>query len=78
MADPVSTWVQDIFEFLLALPLFVTKLYTPPSPSLVPGNQFWTVDYLISEFSRATNSTTAACSCEVFLKGAVQPSRYET
>ena len=63
IAEPVSTCVHDIFEFLPAhLPLLVTKLYTPPFPFLSPGNQFCKVEYLISASSRAINSTTAACN----------------
>src|SRR6187200_2878175 len=51
----------------------------PPLPSLSPGYQFWTVEYLICEPSpAATSSTTAACSWFSSRWGAVQPSRYET
>ena len=31
-------------------------------PILPPGYQFWTVEYLISAWSKAINSTTAACN----------------
>ena len=41
IADPVSTCVQEILEFFpLQAPLFVTKLYIPPTPFLSPGYQF--------------------------------------
>ena len=39
-ADPVSTCVQDILERLWQIPRFVTKLKTPPLPSLSPGYKF--------------------------------------
>src|SRR5688572_33485696 len=79
MAEPVSTCVQEILERLPRhLPRFVTKLKTPPTPFLSPGYQFWTVLYLISASSRATSSTTAACSWFSSGMGAVQPSRVET
>ena len=52
MAEPVSTCVQEI---LLArprqAPRLVTKLKMPPLPSLSPGYQFCTVEYLICDFS---------------------------
>ena len=76
MAEPVSTWVQEILELTpAALPRLVTKLYTPPLPSLSPGYQFWSVEYLSSALSRAMSSTTAACNWWVFRMGAVHPSR---
>src|SRR5262245_30493658 len=50
----------------------------PPRPSLSPGYQFCTVEYLICAFSSATSSTTAAWSWFSSRMGAVQPSRYET
>src|SRR6185503_1744565 len=50
----------------------------PPTPFSSPAYQFCTVEYLISALSRATNSTTAACSWLVSNFGAVQPSRYDT
>src|SRR3954453_3380915 len=51
----------------------------PPLPSLSPGYQFCTVQYLIWALSpAATSSTTAACSWFSSRIGAVQPSRYET
>src|SRR5262245_56174862 len=50
----------------------------PPRPSLSPGYQFWTVEYLIWASSSATSSTTAAWSWFLSRIGAVQPSRYET
>ena len=76
MADPVSTWVQDIFEFRpRQIPRLVTKLKMPPRPCSSPGYQFWTVEYLISARSSATSSTTAACSWFSSRIGAVQPSR---
>src|SRR6266446_1583415 len=79
MAEPVSTWVQEIFEFRpRQSPRLVTKLKMPPRPSLSPGYQFCTVEYLISASSSATSSTTAACSWFLSNLGAVQPSRYET
>src|SRR5215472_12433666 len=63
MAEPVSTWVHEIFEFRpWQSPRLVTKLKMPPRPSESPGYQFCTVEYLISASSRATSSTTAACS----------------
>ena len=63
IAEPVSTCVQEIFElFPLHIPLLVTKLYIPPLPSSSPGNQFCTVEYLISALSSAINSTFAACN----------------
>ena len=63
IADPVSTCVQEILEFLpLHRPRLVTKLYIPPFPSLSPGYQFCTVEYLISASSNAINSTLAACN----------------
>ena len=64
IAEPVSTWVQEIFERApLQMPRLVTKLKIPPWPvSLSPGYQFCTVEYLISASSSATSSTTAACS----------------
>src|ERR1700744_4141360 len=76
IADPVSTWVQEILEFLpRQSPRLVTKLKMPPLPSALPGYQFCTVEYLISALSRVTNSTTAACSWFSSRLGAVQPSR---
>ena len=39
-AEPVSTCVQEIFAFRSQIPRFVTKLKTPPFPSLSPGYQF--------------------------------------
>ena len=76
IADPVSTCVHEIFEFLaLHKPRLVTKLYIPPFPSLSPGYQFCTVEYFISASSRAINSTFAACSWFSSLIGAVQPSK---
>src|SRR3989337_3833549 len=73
IALPVSTWVQEIFEFTpSALPRFVTKLKIPPFPCLSPGYQFWIVEYLTSASSRATSSTTAAWSWFVSRIGAVQ------
>src|SRR5438876_12421753 len=63
IAEPVSTCVQDIFEFTpWHLPRLVTKLKMPPLPSLSPGYQFWTVEYLIWALSNAISSTTAACN----------------
>jgi hypothetical protein len=76
MAEPVSSWVQEIFAFLpRQSPRLVTKLKTPPRPAASPGYQFWMVEYLISASSSATNSTTAACSWFSSRTGAVQPSR---
>src|SRR3974390_3024300 len=76
MAEPVSTCVQEIFEFLpRQSPRLVTKLKMPPLPSASPGYQFCTVEYLISASSSAINSTTAACSWFSSRIGAVQPSR---
>src|SRR5919201_5266046 len=79
MAEPVSTWVQEIFERLpRQSPRLVTKLKMPPRPSESPGYQFCTVEYLISAPGSATSSTTAAWSWFSSRIGAVQPSRYET
>src|SRR6478609_615131 len=79
MAEPVSTWVQEIFERCpRQSPRLVTKLKMPPLPSASPGYQFCTVEYLISASSWQTNSTTAACNWFSSRIGAVQPSRYET
>src|SRR5262252_8906627 len=79
MAEPVSTWVQEILELRpRQSPRLVTKLKMPPRPSLSPGYQFWTVEYLISASSSATSSTTAACNWLRSRLGAVQPSRYDT
>src|SRR6202040_3308755 len=79
MAEPVSTWVQEIFDFLpRQSPRLVTKLKTPPRPCASPGYQFCTVEYLISASSSATSSTTAAWSWFSSRIGAVQPSRYDT
>src|SRR5215510_3170696 len=79
MADPVSTWVQEILELSPRhLPRLVTKLKMPPFPSRSPGYQFCTVEYLIVAPRSATSSTTAACSWLVSRIGAVQPSRYDT
>src|SRR3989304_8815903 len=79
IALPVSTWVQEIFEFTpSALPRFVTKLKIPPFPSLSPGYQFWIVEYLTSASLRAMSSTTAAWSWFSSRIGAEQPSRYDT
>src|SRR5471030_3294250 len=62
MAEPVSDWVQDIFELSPSHNArLVTKLSIPPSDSL-PANQFCTVEYLISASLWAITSTTAACS----------------
>ena len=76
IAEPVSTWVQEIFERApMQAPRLVTKLKMPPTPFSSPGYQFCTVEYLISASSSATSSTTAAwswCSSRI---GAVQPSR---
>src|SRR2546429_479852 len=48
IADPVSTCVREIFEFLpRPAPRLVTKLKIPPRPSSSPGYQFWMVEYLI-------------------------------
>src|SRR5262249_31108307 len=80
IAEPVSTCVQEIFDRRPThLPRFVTKLKMPPLPSLSPGYQFCTVEYLMFDSSpSATSSTTAACSWFSSRMGAVQPSRYET
>src|SRR5262245_25386434 len=79
MAEPVSTCVQEIFERApRQAPLFVTKLKIPPRPSLSPGYQFCTVEYLMVASSSATSSTTAACSWLRSRFGAVHPSRYDT
>src|SRR6202030_534534 len=79
MAEPVSTCVQEIFEFLpRQSPRLVTKLKMPPRPSASPGYQFCTVEYLMFASSSATSSTTAACSWFSSRIGAVQPSRYDT
>src|SRR6185295_17725976 len=79
MADPVSTCVQEIFDFRpRQSPRLVTKLKMPPRPSASPGYQFCTVEYLISALSSATSSTTAACSWFSSRIGAVHPSRYDT
>src|SRR5215470_16041954 len=79
MAEPVSTWVQEIFERLpRQSPRLVTKLKMPPFPLASPGYQFWMVEYLISASSSATSSTTAACNWFSSRCGAVQPSRYDT
>src|SRR6202040_1554230 len=79
MAEPVSTWVQEIFAWVpRQSPRLVTKLKMPPLPSLSPGYQFCTVEYLISASSSAMSSTTAACSWFSSRLGAVQPSRYDT
>src|SRR5258708_34483290 len=79
IAEPVSTCVQEILERSpRQSPRLVTKLEAPPLPSLSPGYQFWTVEYLISASPRATSSTTAACNWFSSRRGAVQPSRYET
>ena len=61
IADPVSTWVQLIFERSPAQrPRFVTKLKMPPFPFSSPGYQFCTVEYLIVASLCATSSTIAA------------------
>src|SRR5208283_952433 len=79
MAEPVSTWVQEILERApRQSPRLVTKLKMPPLPSASPGYQFCTVEYLICASSNATSSTTAACNWFSSRIGAVQPSRYET
>src|ERR1700712_289029 len=79
MAEPVSTCVQEILDFLpRQSPRLVTKLKMPPRPFSSPAYQFCTVEYLISALSSATSSTTAACNWLVSNLGAVQPSRYET
>src|SRR4030095_12347898 len=79
IAEPVSTWVQEIFDRAPRhLPRLVTKLKIPPLPSASPGYQFCTVEYLIRASLWATSSTTAACSWFLSRIGAVQPSRYET
>src|ERR1700686_4188461 len=79
MAEPVSTWVQEILELRpRQSPRLVTKLKIPPRPCASPGYQFCTVEYLIWASSRATSSTTAAWSWFSSRIGAVQPSRYET
>src|SRR6516165_2186158 len=63
IAEPVSTWVQEILEWRpRQSPRLVTKLKMPPRPSASPGYQFCTVEYLISASSSAMSSTTAACS----------------
>src|SRR3954462_14998230 len=75
-SEPVSSWVQEIFEPApRQSPRLVTKLYTPPRPLWSPGYQFWIVEYLISASSSAMSSTTAACSWFSSREGAVQPSR---
>src|ERR1700709_544015 len=77
MAEPVSTWVQEIFELRpRQSPRLVTKLKMPPRPSESPGYQFCTVEYLISASSSATSSTTAACSWFSSRLGAVHPGRH--
>src|SRR6185437_17107604 len=79
MAEPVSTWVQEILERSpRQSPRLVTKLKIPPRPFSSPGYQFCTVEYLISAPSRAMSSTTAACNWFSSRLGAVQPSRYDT
>src|SRR5665647_3813479 len=79
IAEPVSTWVQEIRELTpLARPRLVTKLKMPPMPFSSPAYQFCTVEYLMSALSSATSSTTAACNWLVSNLGAVQPSRYDT
>src|SRR4029078_8830162 len=75
MAEPVSTCVQEILERgPRQSPRLVTELYTPPLRAASPGYQFCAVEYLISASSRATSSTTAACSWFSSRIGAVQPS----
>src|SRR4029078_8375985 len=75
MAEPVSTWVQVIFDPRPAQrPRLVTKLKMPPFPSLLAGDQFCIVEYLIVASSWATSSTTAAWSWFSSRIGAVQPS----
>src|SRR5262245_26904996 len=57
IAEPVSTWVQEIFDPRPAhLPRLVTKLKMPPRPSASPAYQFWTVEYLIWAWSRDRKS----------------------
>ena len=51
------------------------QIQVPPLPSLSPGYQFCTVEYLMVALSSATSSTTAACSWFSSRRGAVQPSR---
>src|SRR2546430_2560272 len=76
IADPVSTCVHEIFEFLPRhAPRLVTKLKIPPRPSSSPGYQFWMVEYLIVASSSATSSTTAACSWFSSRTGPEHPSR---
>ena len=74
-AEPVSTCVHEILAFFSQIPRLVTKLKIPPLPSLSPGYQFCTVEYLISASSKAINSTTAACNWFSSRCGAVQPSK---
>ena len=76
IAEPVSTCVHEMRERAPAhLPRLVTKLKMPPLPSLSPGYQFCTVEYLMRASSSATSSTTAAWSWFSSRTGAVQPSR---
>src|SRR6476661_32657 len=79
IAEPVSTWVQEIrLRAPRQSPRLVTKLKMPPTPFSSPGYQFCTVEYLMLASSSATSSTTAACNWFSSRIGAVQPSRYET
>src|SRR5436305_14913842 len=79
IADPVSTCVHEIFEFLLRhAPRLVKKLKIPPRPSSSPGYQFWMVEYLIVVSSCSTSPTPAACSSFSFRTSPEHHSRQRT
>ena len=77
MAEPVSTWVHEIFERdrLSHTAALGDEVVDAALAFLSPGYQFCTVEYLIWRPSCATSSTTAACSWFSSRIGAVQPSR---
>jgi hypothetical protein len=76
MAEPVSTWVHEILRAPAAADAALgDEVVDAAHPFSSPGYQFCTVEYLISAPSRATSSTTAACSWFSSRMGAVQPSR---
>ena len=68
MAEPVSTWVQEILELSpRQSPRLVTKLKIPPLPFSSPGYQFCTVEYLIS-YRRCGRSSWLSSVCRRYAR----------
>jgi len=59
IAEPVSTWVQEIFDRAPRHARAWSRNYKFAAALASPGYQFCTVEYLIVASSIATSSTTA-------------------